>query len=126
MHHHTSKKICKLATCATNALDKSVCAIVSVAALEQYNNVVHLIKDLTCIDVNEFFGLIALLAVLCWISQWLEEIFHFICHGIPKFLRRLCHGKLSLCVLNCDSSCKSSKSHHSHHSYKKDSCSDSY
>lgn len=103
-----SQKICQLASCATRALDKSVCAVVSVAALEQYNNIVDLVKNLTCIDINQFFGYVALLAVLCWVSQWLEEIIHFIFHTVPKFIKNLCHGKLSLCLLDCHKSHKKS------------------
>jgi len=110
----TSQKICNLAAVATKTLDKSVAAIVSVAALEQYAKLSALLKEYTCIDINEFFGIIALLAVLCWISQWLEEIFHFICVTIPKFFVNLCRGKLSLCLLDCD------KSHESHESHKTD------
>lgn len=106
MHH--SQKICQLASCATSALDKSVCAVVSVAALEQYNNIVELVKNLTYIDINEFFGYVALLAVLCWVSQWLEEIIHFVCKTIPKCIKNLCHGKLSLCLLDCYESHKES------------------
>lgn len=109
----TSQKICQLASCATRALDESVCAIVSVAALEQYGKIVDLVKEHTCIDINEFFGYIALLAVLCWVSQWLEEIYHFVCKTIPKFIMNLCRGKFSLCLLDCDSSHKSHKSHKS-------------
>lgn len=105
-----SQKICQLASCATSALDKSVCAVVSVAALEQYANIVNLIKQYTSIDVNEFFGYIALLAVLCWVSQWLEEIINFMCKTIPKFVKNLLCGKFSLCLLNCDKSSESSKS----------------
>lgn len=107
----TSNKICQLARCATNALDKSVCAVVSVAALEQYSYVVGLIKQFTCIDINKFFGYIALLALLCWVSQWLADIINFICKTIPKFFKNLFCGKLSLCLLDCDKKChKSSKS----------------
>ena len=104
----TSQKICQLASCATKTLDKSVCAIVSVVALEQYNNIVEYIKNCAHIDINEFFGLIALLAVICWFYQWLKEIIVFICKTIPKFLKNLCHCKFSLCLLNCDKSSKSS------------------
>lgn len=112
----SSQKICQLASCATRALDKSVCAVVSVAALEQYGKIVDLVKQYTCIDINEFFGYIALLAVLCWVSQWLNEIIHFICKTIPKFFKNLMCGKFSLCLLDCDRSHKSSKSHKSHKS----------
>ena len=112
----TSQKICNLAAVATKTLDKSVAAIVSVAALEQYAKISALLKEYTCIDINEFFGIIALLAVLCWVGQWLEEIFHFICVTIPKFFANLCKGKLSLCLLDCDNSHKSHKSHKSHES----------
>lgn len=105
-----SQKICQLASYATQALDKSVCAIVSVAALEQYNCAVELVKKYTSIDINEFFGYIALLAVLCWVSQWLEEIIHFMLHTVPRFLSNLCHGKFSLCLLDCYRSHKKSSS----------------
>jgi hypothetical protein len=106
----TSQKICNLASCATKALDKSVCAIVSVAALEHYSVIVGYIKDFTTIDINEFFGYIALLAVLCWVGQWIEEIIDFVCKTIPKFFKNLMCGKFSLCLLNCEKSSKSTKS----------------
>lgn len=111
-----SQNICNLAACATRALDKSVCAIVSVAALEQYNTVVELIKQYTCIDINEFFAYIALLAVLCWVSKWIEEIFEFVCKTIPRFIKNLTCGKFSLCLLDCDRSKSSSKSETTEHS----------
>jgi hypothetical protein len=97
----TSSKICQLAACATDALDKSVCAIVSVTALEQYACIVNYIKNATCIDINELFGYIALLAVLCWVGQWLEEIYHFLVYTVPRFIKNLCCGKFSLCLLDC-------------------------
>ncbi len=113
----SSQKICKLASCATKVLDDSVCAVVSVAALEQYAIIVDLVKQYTCIDINEFFTYIALLAVLCWVSQWLNEIIHFLCKTIPRFLKNLTCGKFSLCLLDCDSH-SSSRSHKSHKSHK--------
>jgi hypothetical protein len=113
----TSQKICNLAAIATKTLDKSVAAIVSIAALEQYSKIVDLLKQYTGIDINEFFGIIALLAVLCWVGHWLEEIFHFICVTIPKFFHNLCRGKLSLCLLDCD---RSHSSHSSHKTHKTD------
>jgi isopentenyldiphosphate isomerase len=100
----TSSKICNLATCATEALDTSVCEVVAAAALEQYAKINELIKQYTHIDVNEFFGYVALLAVLCWFSQWLKEIVHFVTHTIPKFIHNLTCGKFSLCLLDCDES----------------------
>ena len=109
----TSQKICNLAAVATKTLDKSVAAIVSVAALEQYTRITELLKQYTCIDINEFFGIIALLAVLCWVGNWLEEIIHFICVTIPKFFQNLYKGKLSLCLLDCDRSHKSDTTHKS-------------
>jgi hypothetical protein len=114
----SSQKICKLASCATKALDDSVCAVVSVAALEQYAIIVDLVKQYTCIDINEFFTYIALLAVLCWVSQWLNEIIHFLCKTIPKFLKNLMCGKFTLCLLDCGSSHSSSRSSRSHKSHK--------
>lgn len=114
----TSQKICSLANIATKALDKSVASIVSVAALEQYTAVVEFINCKIGINVNDFFAYIALLAVLCWVGQWLEEIINFICKTVPKFFKNLMCGKLSLCLLDCDKSCKSSKSSKSSKSCK--------
>lgn len=99
----TSQKICKLAAVATKALDKSAAALVSVAALEQYNYVVEMVKEKTHIDINEFFTYIALLAVMCWVGHWLDEIFRFLCHTLPKFFKNLMCGKFSLCLLDCGS-----------------------
>ena len=98
----TSSKICSLAQCATNALDESVCNAVAAAALEQYAKINELIKSYTHIDVNEFFGYVALLAVLCWFSQWLNEIVKFVTKTIPKFIHNLSCGKFSICLLDCD------------------------
>jgi len=120
-----SNKICQLANCATNALDKSVCSIVSVAALEQYNCVVEYIKKFTCIDINEFFGYIALLVLLCWVSQWLAEIINFICRTIPKFFKNLLNCKFSLCLLDCDKKCHKSSSSSSSSSFSSFSSSSS-
>jgi hypothetical protein len=111
----TSKKICALASCATNAIDKAVCAVVSASALEQYAQLVEFIKNTTCFDINRFFALIALLALLCWLSDWLYEIIHFVCHTIPRFFKNLLCGKVSLCLLDCESS------HHSHSHSDEDS-----
>lgn len=108
----TSKKICALASCATNAIDKAVCAIVSASALEQYAQLVEFIKTNTCFDINRFFSLIALLALLCWLSDWLHEIVRFVCHTIPKFFKNLFCGKVSLCLLDCESHSE----HHDEHS----------
>jgi uncharacterized protein with PQ loop repeat len=105
--------ICALAKSATNALNKTASAAVSVAALEQYAKIVELIKSKTCIDINEIFGIIALLAVLCWISAWIKEIVHFVCVTLPNFFKNLCQGKLSICVLDCHPSCtEESDQHH--------------
>lgn len=115
----TTQKICQLASCVNSTLDKSICAIVSVAALEQYHMIVDYIKKYTCFNINDFFGYIALLAVLCWISQWINEILNFICKIIPKFLKNLMCCNFSLCLLDCD---KSHKSHKSSSSNKSSSC----
>lgn len=97
-------KFQEVAECANDALNKVVCAAVSAAALEQYGKIVHFIKSTLCFDINELFGLIALLAVLCWVSQWISEIIHFVTKTIPKFIKNLCNGKFSLCLLDCDRS----------------------
>ncbi len=104
-----SHQICKVAGCATRALNKSVCAVVSAAALEQYAKISEMIKQYTCFDINHFFGLIALLAVLCWISQWIAEIIDFVTVTIPNFISNLCNGKFSLCLLDCDRSSTGSR-----------------
>jgi hypothetical protein len=117
----TSKKICALASCATHAIDKAVCAVVSASALEQYAQLVEFIKNATCFDINRFFALIALLALLCWLSDWLYEIIHFVCHTIPRFFKNLLCGKVSLCLLNCENS----HSHH-HHSDEDEDEDDEY
>ena len=77
----SSSKLCQLANVATATLDKYVAEIVSHAALAQYEKIVDLIKEYTCIDLNEFFVCISLLAVLCWVSQWLNDIIIFVCVG---------------------------------------------
>jgi Na+/glutamate symporter len=105
-----SHKICKLAGIATRTLDKSIAAIVAASALEQYSRVVALVNAQTGIDINEFFAYIALLAVLCWVGQWLNEIMAFTIVTIPRFFKNLCHGKFSMCLLDCDKSHKSSES----------------
>lgn len=111
-----SQNLCNLAACATRALDKSVCAVVSVAALEQYNQLVELIKQQTCIDINQFFVCISLLAVVCWVSRWIEEMIAFMCVTFPKFIKNLLCGKLTLCIFDCEH-----KSEKSEHGYDDDS-----
>jgi len=96
-----NSQICKIAKCASSALNESVCAVVSAAALKQYEHIVELIKKCVCIDINKLFGLIATLVVICWISQWLLEIFKFIVKTIPAFIKNLCVGKVSFCLLDC-------------------------
>ena len=117
-----TQQICKLAGCATRALDKSVCAVVQVAALEQYAKITKLIKVHTCFDVNEFFGLIALLAVLCWVGDLIKEIIHFVTKTVPRFFKNLLCGKISLCVLKCDKSESESKSKSDSKSDSKSEC----
>lgn len=114
MTHQTSL-ICKAAKCANRALGKSVCRIVSVAALEHYAHIVEVIKNTLCIDINKLFGLIALLAVLCWISQWISEIINFVTKTVPQFIKNLCQGKFSLCLLDCQDSGSSFGSSSSEH-----------
>ena len=96
-------QICSLADCATKALNKNFCAVVSAAALDHYAKIAETIKKCLCIDINELFSVIALLAVLCWISQFITEIIHFVTRTIPNFISNLCHGKFSLCLLDCSS-----------------------
>jgi len=94
-------KLCDAAACAKIALDKVVCESVSVAALEFYAKVVEFIRLHTCIDIGLIFQVIAILAVICWIQQWLLEIINFVL-GIPKLIKKLFCGKLfPLCVFDC-------------------------
>jgi len=101
-------QICKLANVATKTLNKTVAAIVSAAALEQYATITELIKNYTCIDINQLFECIAFLAVLCWVGQWLNELVKFVLVVIPKFFKNLCAGKFSLCLLDCNNQSESS------------------
>lgn len=105
-------QICNLAGAATKALNKSAAAVVAAAALEQYAKLAQKVKELTCIDINEFFSIIALLAVLCWVGQWIKEICHFVTVTIPTFIANLCKGHFSLCLLNCKSSSESHSDEH--------------
>jgi len=107
-------QICSVAAAGKKALDDIAAAAVSAAAVSQYAQVVELIRNATGIDINEFFNYIAYLVVLCWVGNWLNEIFNFILHVLPKFCRNLLKGKLNFCLLDCEhsesKSCKSSNS----------------
>jgi len=112
---------CKAGACATKALNRTVCAAVSVAALEQYAKIAEMIKSCLCIDINKLFTFIACLAVLCWIGQWVAEIINFVTKTIPRFVSNLCQGKFSLCLLDCK------RPPHSHsHSHSNDEDSTEY
>lgn len=95
--------LCNAAACAKLALDKVVCEAVSSAALNFYSQVVEFLRNNLCVDLTVFFQLIALLAVICWVQNWLIEIIRFICN-IPKVLKRLFCGNFNLCLLDCDGS----------------------
>lgn len=109
--------LCNAAACAKLALDKIVCEAVSSSALDFYTQVVEFLRNTLCIDLTMFFQLIAMLAVICWVQNWLIEIIHFVCR-IPRVLKNLFCGKFNLCLLDCDNS-KSD-------SYKSESDSDDY
>ena len=94
--------ICFAAGCAKKALNEAVCAVISASALEQAANIAKLIKNLTCFDITQFIQLLALFAVLCWISAWIAEAFEFIVKTIPRFIKNLLCGKVSLCLLDCE------------------------
>ena len=107
--------LCFAANCAKNALNEAVCATVSSAALNQWANIIELIKCYTGLDINTLFEIIAILTVLCFLSRWLLEVVHFVTNTIPKVIRNVCRGKLSFCILDCDNeepkhSSKSAKS----------------
>jgi hypothetical protein len=110
---------CFAADCAKQALNDAVCAIVSASALAQWANLVQSIKDLTCFDINRLFETIALLAVLCWISAWIAEAVIFMTKTIPRFIKNLLCGKVSLCLLDCDDH-DHDHDHHHHHDHDDD------
>lgn len=107
-------QICSVAAAGKKALDDIAAAAVSAAAVSQYAQVVEMIRNATGIDINQFFNYIAYLVVLCWVGNWLNEIFNFLLNTIPKFFKNLLRGKLNFCLLDCDNSssasAKSSKS----------------
>lgn len=110
---------CFAAGCAKKALNEAVCAIVSASALEQYAELVQKIKEYTHFDLEQFFHVIALLAVICWIKDWLSEVCDFLTRKVPRFFHKLLHGEVSLCLLDCEDSesTKSSKSRKSSSSF---------
>lgn len=119
--------LCNAATCAKIALDKVVCDAIASAALNFYSQIVEFLRVTMCVDVTMFFQLIALLAVLCWVQNWLMEMIHFICR-IPKVIKNIFHGKFSLCLLNCgrsDSKCTSDSRSNSCSNSSSNSCSSS-
>ena len=121
-----SQNFCAAVACAKKSLDETICSIVSASALSQYAMIVKHIKDATHFDLDAIFELIALLSVICFLGNLLQEIIRFITHSVPKFFKRLLKGKFSFCLFNCDGkdeseshkSEKSEKSHKSEKSYK--------
>jgi hypothetical protein len=95
--------LCNAAACAKIALDKVVCDAVASAALDFYAKAVEFLRSHLCIDLNVFFQLIAVLAVICWIQNWLLEIIKFVCK-IPKVIKELFCGNFNFCLLDCDES----------------------
>ena len=96
-----SKYLCDAFACAKKSLCNTVCSIISASALSQYVMIVKYIKNSTNIDLDVIFELIALLSVICFLGIWLHEIIKFIA-CIPKFFKRLLHGKFPFCLTNCD------------------------
>jgi hypothetical protein len=101
--------LCNAATCAKLALDKVICDAVATAALNFYTQIVSFLRDTICLDLTMFFQVIALLAVICWIQNWLIEVVKFICH-IPRVIKNLFCGKFNLCLLDCDGKSRKSES----------------
>lgn len=93
--------LCNAATCAKLALDKVVCEAVSAAALNLYAQIVDFLRNTLCFDLTVFFKVVALLAIICWIQNWLLDIIKFICN-IPRVIKNLFCGKFNLCVFNCE------------------------
>lgn len=111
--------LCNAATCAKFALNKAVCDAVASAALNFYSQIVEFIRNTLCFDISILFQVIAVLAVICWVQEWLLEIIKFICK-IPKIIKNLFCGKFNLCLLDCDSE-HSTSSKHSKHSERSES-----
>ena len=101
--------LCNAATCAKLALDKVVCEAVAAAALNFYAQIVDFLRNTLCFDFAIFFKVIAFLAVVCWVQNWLLEIIKFICN-IPRVIKNLFCGKFNLCLLDCDNSRSSRRS----------------
>ena len=95
--------LCNAATCAKLALDKVVCEAVAAAALNFYAQIVDFLRNTLCFDFSIFFQIVAFLAVICWVQNWLSEIINFICK-IPTVIKNLFCGKFNLCLLDCDRS----------------------
>ena len=101
--------VCDTATYAKTALNKAVLDVVATSAIEFYADVVKFIRKYTGFDITLFLKIIAIMTVLCWFQSWLLEFINFICR-IPKFIKNLFSGKVSLCFLNCKSKTKSTRS----------------
>ena len=126
-----SQNFCAAAACAKKSLDEAICSIISASALSQYATIVKHIKDATSFDLDAIFELIALLSVICFVGNWIQEIIRFITHSVPKFVKRLLHGKFSFCLTNCDGNDesephKSEKSHKSEKPHKSEKSHKSY
>lgn len=101
--------LCNAANCAKIALDKVVCDAVASASLNFYAQIVEFLRNNFCFDLTMFFQVIAFLAVICWIQNWLIEIIKFICR-IPRIIKHFFCGNFNLCFLNCDKKSSSSSS----------------
>jgi hypothetical protein len=91
-------KLANLSKCAKLALDKVVCQGVAAAALDLYAALVDYLRMALCFDVSVLFQIIAVLAIICWIQNWLIEIYYFIVK-LPKILKNIFCGKFDLCIL---------------------------
>ena len=101
-------KICRAVSCVREVLDKSVCDAVAGAALDFYAQVIEFIKTNVGFDITVLFKVLAVLALVCWIQEWLLELVKFAL-GIPRFIKNLFCGKFSLCLFdNCNASSESS------------------
>ena len=91
-------KLANLSSCAKSALDKVVCQGVAAAALDLYAALVDYLRMALCFDVSVVFQIIAVLAITCWIQNWLIEIYYFIVK-LPRILKNIFCGKFDLCIL---------------------------
>ena len=87
--------LCRIRNKATNALDEVVAIAVSAAVIEQFNKLLNFIRCKLHVDVSMLFKVIATMALLFWIIEWVDAAKELFFCKIPKFIKNLCKGKKS-------------------------------